>query len=83
MTGGGKSLILAMPAICIGGITLVVLGPLLTLTEDQLARLGKAIQKYGVVSAHRFNEISPKDLRDKMHRFVFDSSAPMLTAVSR
>ena len=37
-TGGGKSLILSMTAICVAGVTLAVV-PLLALTANQLARL--------------------------------------------
>ena len=77
-TGGGKSLILAMTAICVGGITLVLV-PLLALTANQLARLNKAIQKYGVVSADHMDEISGKDLREKiipmMDSMRYDSSS--------
>ena len=80
-TGGGKSLILAMTAICIGGISLVLV-PLLALTANQLARLSKAIQKYGVVSAHHMDEISAKDLREQiipmMDTMRYDSSSTRL-----
>jgi superfamily II DNA/RNA helicase len=84
-TGGGKSLILAMTAICIGGITLVLV-PLLALTANQLARLSKAIQKYGVVSAFHMDEISRKDLNDKiipmMDTMRYDSSSTRLLLCS-
>jgi superfamily II DNA helicase RecQ len=64
-TGGGKSLILCMTAITIAGITLVIV-PLLALTANQLARIRKAIQKYGVVSCYHMDDTSSCDLHHKI-----------------
>ena len=46
-TGGGKSLVLALTAVCVGGVVVVIV-PLLALTADQLARINRAVQRPGV-----------------------------------
>ena len=85
-TGEVKSLILAMTAICIGGITLELV-PLLTLTANQLAPLSKAIQKYGVVSPVHMDKISAKDLNEKiipmMDTLRYDSSSLLVYSCER
>ena len=65
-TGGGKSLILAMTSIIVAGISVVIV-PLLALTANQLARLNRAVSKYGAVTAIHLDETSKDDL---LHRVI-------------
>ena len=64
-TGGGKSLILSMTAICVAGVTLVVV-PLLALTANRLARLNLADQRYAAITALHLGET----LGDNLHNMV-------------
>ena len=80
-TGGGKSLILYMTAISVGGITLVIV-PLLSLTANQLERIRQAVQKYGMVSAFNVDDISKSEMETKLipqiEQFKYNSSSTML-----
>ena len=46
-TGGGKSLILSLAAVMVGGISLVII-PLLALTANQMSKLKEAISDHGL-----------------------------------
>ena len=46
-TGGGKSLVLALTVVCVGGVVVVII-PMLALATDQLARINRAVQRPGV-----------------------------------
>ena len=54
--GGGESLILHTVAVCVGGISLVLV-PLLSLTADQLSRIKSAKQNHGSVRAVHLDEV--------------------------
>ena len=73
-TGGAKSLVLAMTAIVVGGVTIVIV-PLLALMADQRTRLNAAVQQYGAVSAIHLDETSTDDLNKKI--------IPKMDALSR
>ena len=54
-TGKEKSLILYMTALSTARITLVIM-PLLSLTENQLLQIQKAVQKYGSVYTYNLGD---------------------------
>ena len=64
-TGGGKSLILQMTAICVGGVTLVIV-PLLSLTANLMSRISRASCARMAVSAVHLDETSHHDLVTKV-----------------
>ena len=64
-TGGGKSLVMLVSAITVGGITLVIV-PLLALTANQLSRIRCAVQKYGAVDAQHADEITADDIKNHL-----------------
>jgi len=70
-----------MTAMVMGGIMLVII-PLLALTDNQLPLLQRAGQKFGVVSAYHLNDIPKDDLNKtilpKTNSFEYESSTSML-----
>lgn len=74
-----------MTAICVAGITLVII-PLLALTANQLSRLQRAVQDYGAVSTYHLDDTSKKDLTEKIipkiNSFQYESSTSMLLLCS-
>ena len=84
-TGGGNSLILFMTVNSVGGILLVVI-LLLSLTANQLSRIKKAAQGYGIITAHHLDDTSSMDLEKKiilrMDTFSYHSSSLMLLLCS-
>ena len=81
----GKILILFMAEISVKGILLVII-PLLSLTANQLSRIKKAAQGYGIITAHHLDDTSSMDLEKKiilrMDTFSYHSSSPMLLLCS-
>ena len=82
---GGKSLVLAMTAIAVGGITVIIF-PLLALTANQLTRVNAAVQRYVTVAAVHIDKTSDNDLRckaiQKMDVFDKGSSSSLLLQCS-
>ena len=76
-TGSGKNLILQTVAVCVGGITLVIV-PLLSLAANQLSRLELASQNHGSVKAVHLDEtpyaLVQSVLIPKMERMRGDGS---------
>mmetsp|Transcript_33194 Transcript_33194/g.69753 ORF Transcript_33194/g.69753 Transcript_33194/m.69753 type:complete len:158 (+) Transcript_33194:242-715(+) len=64
-TGGGKTLILHMMAILVGGIALVII-PLLFLTANQFERIKHAVQRYSAVYAYHLDKCSKHDTKEKL-----------------
>mmetsp|Transcript_13122 Transcript_13122/g.28347 ORF Transcript_13122/g.28347 Transcript_13122/m.28347 type:complete len:292 (-) Transcript_13122:1026-1901(-) len=64
-TGGGKTLILHMMAILVGGIALVII-PLLFLTANQFERIKHAVQRYCAVYAYHLDKCSKHDTKEKL-----------------
>lgn len=84
-TGGGKSLMLYLTAICVGGISLVII-PLLSLTANQMEKIRRAAQTHGAVYAFHLDEESKHDVKQKvipkMDSFDYNSSTSMLILCS-
>ena len=74
-----------MTAICVGGITLVVI-PLLALTANQLSRLRQAVQRYRSFRAVHLEEMSKDaisaDLIPEMDGISYESSSTLLILCS-
>ena len=62
-TGGGKSMCYQIPALCLGGTTLVI-SPLISLMKDQVAALTDA----GVPAGYINSSLSGEELRDVYRR---------------
>ena len=62
-TGGGKSMCYQIPALCLGGTTLVI-SPLISLMKDQVAALADA----GVPAGYINSSLSGDELRDVYRR---------------
>lgn len=60
-TGGGKSICFQVPALALGGLTLVV-SPLISLMKDQVQRLNKL----GIAATAITSELSPYELDQKL-----------------
>ena len=84
-TGGGESIMLYLSAVCVAGITVVII-PLLSLTANQLSRIRKAIQKYGIVIAYNLDAASRADIKNKiipkLDNYSYSSSISMLLSCS-
>ena len=84
-TGAGKSLILQLSAVCVGGIIYVCI-PLLALTANQIAKIKLALQTQGRVRCYHLDETNPKSVREKliprMDAFDPDSSTTMFVLSS-
>ena len=84
-TGGGKSLILYMTAIAVGGITLVIV-PLLSLTANQISRIEQAVQRYGTVASFNLDETDSSEIHNKiipkMDSLPYNSSTSMILLCS-
>ncbi len=72
-TGGGKSLAYQLPAVCLGGTTLVI-SPLVALMQDQV----EALRAKGVSATYLAATLEPAELRRRMaetaqgrHRLVY------------
>ena len=82
-TGGG--LILYMTALVVGGITLVTI-LLLALTANQLSRLQRSVQAFGVVSVYHLDNTPKEDLNKtilpKINLFEYESSTSMILLCS-
>lgn len=63
-TGGGKSLILSLAAVMVGGITYVII-PLLALTANQMAKLKEALTDDGAIEVHHLEELKKSAVRTK------------------
>ena len=72
--GGGKSLILHTVAVCVGGVSLVLVS-LLALMADQLSRIQSASQRHGLVWVVHLDEV-PDSL-------VRSSLLPKMTALDK
>ena len=74
-TGGGKSLILQLSAVMVGGIAYVIV-PLLALTANQIAKIKLALQEEGLVKCYHLDETNPRSIKEKliprMDRFAVD-----------
>ena len=81
----GKSHILCMVALFVGGIVLVIV-PLLSLTADQMAKIRVTLQVEGSVDAHHLDEIQTSLLREliipQMHEIGYDSTSTMFLLTS-
>ena len=79
-TGGGKSLTLFTTAITVAGLSVFII-PLLSLTANQLSRLRLALQMWGTVEAHCVDDVSKKDMKNKiiprMDEIDYSSSSTM------
>ena len=64
-TGGGKSLILSLAAVMVGGITYVII-PLLALTANQMAKLKEALTDDGAIEVHHLDELKKSAVRTKL-----------------
>jgi superfamily II DNA helicase RecQ len=80
-TGGGKSLVLQTVATCVGVITLVI-GSLLSLTDNQLSRLKSANQDHGLVKAVHLDKtpdaLVRSSLMSKMEEITGDGSETLV-----
>lgn len=72
-TGGGKSLAYQLPAVCLGGTTLVI-SPLVALMQDQV----ESLRAKGVSATYLAATLDPPELRSRMaevgrgqHRLVY------------
>ena len=76
-TGGGKSLILQLSGIIVGGIVFVLV-PLLSLTANNISKIRRAVQDYGLVEVHHLDETQNdelvQDVIPKMETLGLDSS---------
>ena len=77
-TGGGKSLILQLSGIIVGGGIVFVLVPLLSLTANNISNIRRAVQDYGLVEVHHLDETQNdelvQDVIPKMETLGLDSS---------
>ena len=63
--GEGGSLILHTVAVCVGGVSLVLV-PLLVMTANQLSRIKSASQRHGSVRAVHLDEVTDSLVRSSL-----------------